>query len=99
MFYGSLVVSLVPQYHNLCPSTLQKCPLWVEEVVRVQMTLLVVICVYLRSWSTRRRSSNPTGDVMMDLDPWRSPGVVEVVKESYEAPWHVKEVSYFIKNT
>ena len=25
MFYGSPVVSLVSQYHNLCPSILQKC--------------------------------------------------------------------------
>ena len=33
----------------------------------------------------RRRYSNPTGDVMMDLDPWKSPGVVEVVEESYES--------------
>ena len=86
MFYSSQVVSLVPRYHNLCPGALQKCAWWVEEVVRVQITLSVVICVLLRSWYPRRRFSNPIGDVMMDLDPWRSPGVVEVVEKVYESP-------------
>ena len=38
-----------------------------------------------------RRFGNPTGDVMIDLDPWRSSCVVEVVKEAHEAPWHDKE--------
>ena len=33
----------------------------------------------------KRRPSNPTDDIMMDLDPWRSLGVVEVVEEAYEA--------------
>ena len=90
MFYGSPIVSLVPQYNNLCPSTLQKFPWWVEEVARFQMTLSVVICVLLRSWYPRKRSSNPIGDVMMDIDPWRSPSVVEVVEEAYEAPFLMK---------
>ena len=31
------------------------------------------------------------GNVMMDLDPWGSPGVVEVVKEAYEAPCLMKK--------
>ena len=85
MFYDSPVVSLVPQYHNLCPDTQKMFPWCVEEVARVQMTLSVLICVLFRSWYPRRRFSNPIGDVMMDLDPWRSPGVVEVVEEAYEA--------------
>ena len=55
------------------------------------MTLLVAICVLLISWYPMRRSSNPTGDVMMDLDPWRSPSVVEVVEEDYEAPCLMKK--------
>ena len=55
------------------------------------MTLSMVICVLLRSWYHRRRSSNPLGDVMMDLDPWRSPNVVEVVEKSYEAPCLMKK--------
>ena len=38
-----------------------------------------------------RRPNYPTDDVMMDLDPWKSLGMVEVVEESHESPWHVKE--------
>ena len=56
------------------------------------MTFSVVICVLLRSWYPKRRSSNPTGDVMMDLDPWRSPGVGEVVEEYYESPCLMKKL-------
>ena len=59
IFYGSPVVSLVPQYHNLCPSTLQKCPWWVEEVARVQMTLSVVICVYWGHGTPRKGLATP----------------------------------------
>ena len=51
------------------------------------MTHFVVIHALIMSWYPRRRPSNPTGDVMMDLDPWRSPCVVKVVEE-------VKEASY-----
>jgi hypothetical protein len=43
------------------------------------------------SWYTRKRFGNPTGDVMMDLDPWRSPVVVNVVEEAYEAPCLMKK--------
>ena len=82
---------MVPQYHTLFPSTLQKCPWWVEEVVRFQMTLSVVIFVLMGSWNPRIRSNNPISDVMMVLDPWRSLGVVEVVEESYEAPCLMKK--------
>ena len=49
------------------------------------MTHYVVIHALMVSWYPRRRSSNPTGDVIMDLDPWRSPGMVEVVEEAYES--------------
>ena len=41
------------------------------------MTHYVVIHVLMMSWY-------PTGDVRMDLDPWRSLGVGEVVKEGLE---------------
>ena len=47
------------------------------------MTHYVVIHAMMVSGYPRRRSSNPRGDVMMDLDPWRSPSVVEVVEEAY----------------
>ena len=55
------------------------------------MTLFVVLPALMVSWYPGRRSRNPTGDFMMDLDPWRSPGVVEVVKESYEAPFLMRK--------
>ena len=51
------------------------------------MTHSVVIHAMMMSWYPKIMPSNPTGDVTMDLDPWRSPGVVEVVEESYEAPF------------
>ena len=41
------------------------------------MTHYVVIHALMMSWY-------PTGDVMMDLDPWRSLSVGEVVKEGLE---------------
>ena len=50
------------------------------------MTHYVIIYALMVSWYPRRRFNNPTGDVMMDLDPWRSPHVVDVFEESYEAP-------------
>ena len=46
------------------------------------MTHSVVIHALMVSWYPRRRFGNPTGNVMMDLDPWRSPCVVEVVEEA-----------------
>ena len=55
------------------------------------MTHSMVIHAMMVSWYPRRRSNNPTGDVMMDLDPWRSRGVVEVVEEAYEAPCLMKK--------
>ena len=48
------------------------------------MTHSVVIHALMVSWYPKRRSGIPTGDVMMDLDPWRSLGVGEVVKEGLE---------------
>ena len=55
------------------------------------MTHSVVIHALMVSWYPKRRSGNPTGDVMMDLDPSRSPCVVEVVKESHEASCLMKK--------
>ena len=43
------------------------------------------------SWYPDRKSNNPIGDVMMDLDSWRFPGVVEVVKEAYESLYLMKK--------
>ena len=60
-----------------------------KEVV---MTHSVAIHALMVSWYPMRRSSNPTGDVIMYLEPWTSPGVVEVVEEPYESPWHVKKI-------
>ena len=37
----------------------------------------MVIHALMVSWYPRRRYSNPIGDVMMDIDPWRYLGVVE----------------------
>ena len=54
------------------------------------MTHYVAIYALMVSWYPERRSGNPTGDVMMDIDPWRSPGVVEVVEEAYESPFLMK---------
>ena len=54
------------------------------------MTYYVVIHALMMSWYPKRRPSHPTGDVMMDIDPWRSPGVVEVIEEPYESPFLMK---------
>ena len=56
------------------------------------MTHYVVIHALMVSWYLKRRPSNPTYYVMMHLDPWKSPGMVEVVEEPYESPWNVKKV-------
>ena len=48
------------------------------------MTHSVVIHALMVSWYPRRRFGNHTGHVMMDVGPWRSPGVVEVVEEFHE---------------
>ena len=55
------------------------------------MTHFVVIHALMVSWYPKRRSSNPTSDVMIDLDSWRSACVVEVVEEAYEAPCLMKK--------
>ena len=55
------------------------------------MTHSVVIHAFMVSWYPKRRSSNPTGDLMMDLYLCRSPGVVEVVEEAYESPCLMKK--------
>ena len=49
------------------------------------MTHYVVIHALKVSWYPNRRFGNPTGDVMIDLDPSGSPIMVEMVEESYEA--------------
>ena len=56
------------------------------------MTHYVVIHSLMVSWYPRRRFGNPTGDVMMDHDPWRSPCVVEVVEETHEDPCLMKKL-------
>ena len=48
------------------------------------MTHYVVIHALMVSWYLKRRPSNPTDDFMMDLDPWKSPTMVEVVEEAHE---------------
>ena len=55
------------------------------------MTHYVVIHALMVSWYPRRRPSYPTSNIMLDLDPWESPSVVEVVKEDYEAPCLMKK--------
>ena len=67
-----------------------RIPRWVGEAL---MTHYVVIHALMVSWYPMRRPNYPTYDVMMDLDPWGSPTVVDVVEEAYEAscllknPW------------
>ena len=56
------------------------------------MTHSVVIHALMVSWYPRRRPINPTGDAMMDLDPWRSSCVVEVVEEAHEASYLMKKL-------
>ena len=53
------------------------------------MTNSVVIHALMVSWYPRRRFGNPTGNVMMDLEPWGSPGVVE---ETHEDPCLMKKL-------
>ena len=74
----------IPWRWSWSPCRLWRNPRWVGEAL---MTQYVVIHALMVSWYSRRRSSNPTADGMMDLDPWRSLGVVEVVEEAYETPW------------
>ena len=56
------------------------------------MTHSVVIHALMVLWYLRRRHSNPTCDFMMDLDSWRSPGMVEAVEEACEAPCLMKKL-------
>ena len=46
----------------------------------------------MMSWYPKRRLSDPRGDVMMDIDSWRSPGVGEVVEEAHEASCLMKKL-------
>ena len=48
------------------------------------MTHFVVIHALMVSWYPGRRPSYLTGDIMLDIDPWRYPCVAEVVKEDHE---------------
>ena len=54
------------------------------------MTHYMVIHALMMSWYPKRRFGNPTGDVMVDLDPWRSPCVVKMVEEAHEASCFMK---------
>ena len=56
------------------------------------MTHSVVIHALMVSWYPKRRFGNPTGNVMMDLEPWGSPGVVEVIEETHEDPCLMKKL-------
>ena len=56
------------------------------------MTSSMAIHALMVSWYPRRRPINPTGDAMMDLDPWRSSCVVEVVEEAHEASYLTKKL-------
>ena len=56
------------------------------------MTHSVVIHALMVSWYPKRSSGNPIGDVMMDLDPWRSLGVGKVIEEAYQAPFLMKNL-------
>ena len=51
----------------------------------------VVIHALMVSQYPMIRPSCPTGNIMLDLDPWGYPSVVEVVKEAYEAPFLMKK--------
>ena len=55
------------------------------------MTHSMVIYALMGSWYPRRRLGNPTGGGMMDLGPWRSSYVVEVVEEVHEASCFMKK--------
>ena len=55
------------------------------------MTHSMVIHAMMMSWYPRRRPGNPTTGSMMDLDPWRSPGMVKMVEEAHEAPCFMKK--------
>ena len=56
------------------------------------MTHFLVIHALMVSGYPGRRYRNPTGDLMMDFNPWRSPGVVKVVEEAYESPCLMKKL-------
>ena len=56
------------------------------------MTHYVVINVLIVSWYLKRRPCNPTDDVMMDIDPWRSSNVVAVVEEAHEASFMMNKL-------
>ena len=55
------------------------------------MTHYVVIYALIESWYPRRKLGNPTGGGMMDLDPWRSLGVVDMVEEAHEVSCLMKK--------
>ena len=78
----------IPWRWSWSPSRWWRNPRWVGESF---MTHYVVIHALMVSWYPIRRASYPTDDVMMDLDPWGSPSVVEVVEEAYEASFLLKK--------
>ena len=56
------------------------------------MTHYAIIHALRMLWYPRRRLGSPTGGRMLDLNPWRSLGVVEVVEEAYEASCLMKKL-------
>ena len=56
------------------------------------MTHSVVIHALMVSWFPKRRVGNPTSDVMMDVDSWRSPCMVKMVEEAHEASYLMKKL-------
>ena len=55
------------------------------------MTHSMVIYALMVSCYPKRRTSNPTGDVIMDPNAWRSSCEVQVVEEAYEASYLMKK--------
>ena len=50
-----------------------------------------VIYALMVSWYPKRRPSYSIANIMLDLDPWGSPSVIEVIKEASEAPCLMKK--------
>ena len=55
------------------------------------MTHPVVIHALMVSWYPRRSFGNPIGDVMIDLELWRSPCMVKVVEAVHEVSCLMKK--------
>ena len=55
------------------------------------MTHYVVIHALIVSWYPRRRPSYLTGNIMLDIGPQWSIGVVKVVKEAHDSSYVIKK--------